>query len=115
MEAAVSLLLFSAAVLALQPPPAKSLSDLYVLQKENDLLKIWVKEAKFEIQEMEKDFLFSFPGRHGFVSINGKTFEAGTPENARECGDFAVSQAFFLDENLKKTVLRVGVCADNAA
>ena len=115
MEAAVSLMLFSAAVIALQPPPAKSLSDLYVLQKENDLLKIWVKEAKFEIPEMEKDFLFVFPDSRGFVSIDGKTFEAGVPDNAWKCGDFVVSEAFFLNENLKKTVLRVGVCIDGAA
>jgi len=113
MDAAISLLLFSAAVISMQVPVEKSLSDLYVLQREDDLLKIWGREARFDGVEMLSDFKFVFPKSGGFVDAGGNVLWISG--NAEACKNILVSEAFFLDENLKRTSLRVGVCLDRAA
>lgn len=50
------------------------LLELLVLQKENDLLKIWLQEELDE-KEMASDFEFAFPQQNGEIEFNGKTIK----------------------------------------
>jgi len=51
--------------------------DLIVLQKENDLLKVWCKQGTLGLDEMASDFSFVFPNAGGKVSLNGTEITVG--------------------------------------
>lgn len=46
--------------------------ELVLVQKEHDLIKVWVKERCFSKDEMEKDFLQNFPSNAGIIEFEGK-------------------------------------------
>jgi len=85
IEAILALLL--AATIAAFPVQAQktNLSELLLLQKENDLLKAWLQEKELREEEMLADFEFVFPEFSGSIRFDGKTTEIKkTSQNASE-------------------------------
>ena len=78
-DAILSLLLLSALLAAQAPLEAAdvSLRELYVLQKENDLLRLWMVEGAFNENAMQRDFAFVFPGSSGKIVIDGREILVG--------------------------------------
>lgn len=60
------------------------LSKIYCLQKENDLIKIWVKTKGFEEKELKNDFKKMFPFQKGEIVVEEKkiVIEGKTGKNA---------------------------------
>lgn len=67
--------------------PSKMLDDLYVLQKQHDILKYWLKKGNFDLQMMSEEFAFAFPSTCGDIKVNGKSIQVNdkfcwNPKNA---------------------------------
>ncbi len=79
VEAFLSLLFFGALVYAVLSPQGESpgLSELYVLQKEHDLLRAWMREKNFSLQEMASDTEFAFPQQGWELEVNGEKISRG--------------------------------------
>ena len=84
IEAGLSLMILALLVLHSAPKQGQNLEDLYIIQKENDLLRVWAKEWPVSIQEMERDFTESFGGKSGELWIGGENRIIGGPCN-RDC------------------------------
>jgi hypothetical protein len=108
VEAMLSLLLF--AVIATLPLQSQetSLAELLILQKENDLLKVWLLQESLPSEaEMLKDFETVFPQSSGTIEVDGKKIEV-----ARKQADSAskiVSTAIFFDSALQRHEIRLTV------
>ncbi len=75
LEALISLTVL---ILIISIPIEENKSDLtkiYSIQKENDLIKVWIKEGKFNEQEIKKDFKKMFPFQKGEIEFEGKKIE----------------------------------------
>ncbi|MFH1663681.1 MAG: hypothetical protein ABH986_02645 [archaeon] len=71
-EAALSMIILVIIIsIPVQSEPGK-LEKIYVLQKENDLIKVWVKEKEFNENEMKKDFREMFLSEKGEITVEGK-------------------------------------------
>jgi len=70
------LLSFSFVVLGADIPDSQ-ISDLIIVQKEGDLLKVWCKAESINLNEMVSDFNFAFAGGDGEVSLNGEKIAIG--------------------------------------
>ncbi len=57
--------------------PNSQISDLIILQKEGDLLKVWCGAESINLNEMVSDFNFAFRGSNGEVSLNGEKIAIG--------------------------------------
>ena len=103
LEAGISLLiLVFILVAAIGVGNNTDLKELYILQKENDLLKMWAKEGISE-KGMVSDFEFAFSGSCGFLEIDGK-------KSGGNClGNSVASSAIFVDENLQKRKVTLNV------
>ncbi|RLG18090.1 hypothetical protein DRN67_04555 [Candidatus Micrarchaeota archaeon] len=96
-EAIISLLLLGA-LLALETPKEKpGLTELHILQKENDLLRTWLLEGSFDEKAMEQDFLALFPNSAGIISMDGKETIVG-----RRGSTAIASRLVFFDSALEK-------------
>lgn len=103
-EAIVALLLI-ASIAAIPPQKHETnLIELLLLQKENDLLKVWAKE-KTSIDEMKSDFEFVFYGKSGKAAIN----ETEAFFGKQNCKKEISSNATYFSLN-EKTVLGISVC-----
>lgn len=73
MEALLSLILlvFLITVPMQGKDSGEKLGDLYIIQKEHDLMKVWFLEGNFSTDVLVRDFEFVFPGKSGFVEVNG--------------------------------------------
>lgn len=60
------------------------LSKIYCLQKENDLIKIWIKTKGFKEKELKNDFREMFPFQQGEITAGEKKIvvEGKTGKNA---------------------------------
>ena len=75
LEALISLTVL---ILIISIPIEENKSDLtkiYSIQKENDLIKVWIKEGKFNEQEIKKDFKKMFPFQKGEIEFEGQKIE----------------------------------------
>ena len=74
IEATVSLLCLTAIIIASchEESSETGSEEVLLLQKADDLLKIWAKKASFEEQEMASDFSLAFPQQSGKIIVNGK-------------------------------------------
>lgn len=95
--------IFSLLVLALllsMPLPAADagLERLQLLQKQQDLLAVWLVGGDFGSAEMKSDFEFVFAGRAGIIEFAREKLEIGVPPDG--C---AVSTAgvHYLDSAMK--------------
>ncbi len=84
LEALIS---FSVLLLILTIPVQKEKSDLekiYSIQKEHDLIKIWIKTKNFEEKNLKEDFKKMFPFQKGEIEIKGKKIEIKGKEGKDE-------------------------------
>jgi len=85
LEALLALLLF--ALLLLSFPKAlfqkTSLEELYVLQKADDLLKVWSVERNFSKEELLSDIAFVFPGNCVELLVDGKALSSCNPSSSK--------------------------------
>ncbi len=51
----------------------KAYEKIYVLQKENDLIKVWINSGDFSEKTIKEDFRKMFPSAYGEISVEGKT------------------------------------------
>lgn len=65
------------------------LDELYIMQKEHDLLKYWLKAENLNINQMADNFKMIFPENCGFIYINQK--------------ETAVNDKFCIERNEKIT------------
>lgn len=83
----------------------KKLDELYIIQKEHDLLKIWFSEEGLEENEMINDFMFVFSEKNGKIIINGVEFPIG-----KECTMGAISNKGIVFINGVKNIVSISVC-----
>jgi len=84
LEALIS---FSVLILILTVPVQKEKSDLekiYSIQKEHDLIKVWIKEKNFEEKILKEDFRKMFPFQKGKIEVEGKKIEIKGKEGKNE-------------------------------
>ncbi|MEW6294801.1 MAG: hypothetical protein AB1467_00715 [Candidatus Diapherotrites archaeon] len=82
--------------------------ELVLVQKEHDLIKVWVKERNFSKEEIEKDFLQNFPSNAGLIEFEGrKIFVNSKHLNLK--GQKVSVKGFYLDDSLKVQELRLTV------
>lgn len=99
VEAMLSLLLLVAVLLSIQETEEPSLENLYLLQKENDLLKLWVKNGIPPKEEMVADFALVFPGKSGEIRVNESIISVGNYKG----NEAMASEILFIDSQLNKT------------
>jgi len=63
--------------LSTSQPKAVETENLYLLQKQHDLLKLWAKKGIPPIGEMAADFNFVFSGKNGMIKLDGRAMEMG--------------------------------------
>ena len=83
------------------------LLELLVLQKENDLLRIWLSEGELGEAEMASDFEFGFPQSNGAIEFNGKKIEIKKFAYGSESS--VSSEALFYLRNGELAELRITV------
>lgn len=49
----------------------EKLNDLYIIQKEHDLMKVWGMGEELNEEMLREDFEFVFPKKGGIVEVNG--------------------------------------------
>jgi hypothetical protein len=103
-EAAITLLFVLSFIALLHFPQPYNMDSLLLKQKQHDLLSVWLISRNFNIEEMEKDFLFVFPGTGGFIEINGKRREIGN-----ESTEISIENATYLDEGMELRTVSIGV------
>ncbi|MFH1224502.1 MAG: hypothetical protein V1676_01735 [Candidatus Diapherotrites archaeon] len=79
IEAVFSLLVLALLLSAPVPAADSSLSRLQLLQKQQDLLAVWVAFGNPDAETMRADFVFVFPGRAGIIGFAGDKFEINLP------------------------------------
>ncbi len=57
---------------------------IYCIQKQNDLIKAWIKTNNFEETEIKKDFKKMFPFQKGEIIIHGKKIEVPGKQEKNE-------------------------------
>ena len=80
IEAIISFILLASIIsfpIDVQKNTYERLGDLYIIQLENDLLKVWNLSEGINEEEMVKDFKFVFPEKNGLIEINGEEIFIG--------------------------------------
>ena len=72
LEALISLMILTAVLSIPAEKNESNLEKIYCLQKENDLIKVWVKTKNFDEIEMKEDFRKMFPFQKGEIIVNEK-------------------------------------------
>lgn len=99
LEAAISLLALAIIVISASGfTSQESMIEIIILQKENDLLKVWAKQGIPEEKKVVQDFLFVFPEQSGKIIVNGKEVWIG-----EEKEQAISSRIVFFSPNLEKT------------
>ncbi len=108
MEATISLVLLVTLILAFSfsTGSQKQTSDLYIIQREHDLMKARIIERNFSPAAMTSDFQLLFPGKSGFVELNGAKAKFGA-----DCNNGISTESEFSSLSGKNS-MRVLVCVD---
>jgi hypothetical protein len=97
LEGIIALFLLLIVIISFGHVEKKSLIELFTIQKEHDLLKIWAKQGIPTEKEIIEDFTFVFPGKNGRVVIEEKEIILG------EVGKSGISvSTVILDDELKE-------------
>ncbi|MFH1752384.1 MAG: hypothetical protein ABH821_05615 [archaeon] len=90
-------------LIVLQSMPSNSnLEDLIVLQKSNDLLKVWCKEKSFDLENMKKDFKLIFPENQGVIELSRQKLNVNSEKSFFNLKRITVES--YCSERLKLTV-----------
>ncbi len=104
-EAIVSLALLGLLISMPLQQEKTSLSDLHLLQKENDLLVLWAKRFDYiDIERMKQEFEFAFPEKKGEIIVDWQVIEIGKKGNKA-----VSSKAVFFNKNLERHEIRLVV------
>lgn len=110
-EASVALLLLALVIIGssaqAQEKPGEKMDDLYITQALHDVLKCRFVERNLSLPAMERDFRRLFPGKSGFVELNGARISIG--EKGREA---ISSSAVFYSPGLERNEFAVLVYLD---
>jgi len=93
LEALISLMVLAAFLGILQEKSTAGLEKIYCLQKENDLIKAWIKTKNFNEKELEKDFREMFPAEEGKITVDGKK----TNVSGRKGKNTIISEGFYFE------------------
>lgn len=80
-------------------------SGFYIMQKQHDLLKVWMREGKFDFYSMEKDVRFLFP--ESCYELVLDNYSTGC--DVSKCSRVIVSEEYFHFIGAGNYV-RLGVC-----
>ena len=98
-EAMLSLLVLVAIIVSIPETEQPSMQNLYILQKEHDLLKVWAKQGLHPMEEMVSDTKFAFPNKSFEIRANDKAKRFG-----ESSGEERVSASLlFFDSKMQKT------------
>lgn len=106
IEAILALLVVAAIASVPIQQQKNSLFELLLLQKENDLLKLWLSEKELSENEMKKDFEFVFPALAGEIRVGKKTVKIFSSTGKRES---ISSSTMFLTKEGTMEELRITV------
>ncbi len=86
----------------------QNLDELYIMQKQNDLLKVWIRGRNLSKENLKSDFLFVFPNQKGLIEFSGEKIVIG------ELAGFAnyrksVAVGHYLDDGLKLREIKLTV------
>ncbi|HIH17146.1 MAG TPA: hypothetical protein HA252_07115 [Candidatus Diapherotrites archaeon] len=79
LEALLGFAVLVLVLLSTKPAEAPDLKPLYLLQKQHDLLVVWVGQGIPSLPEMESDFRRVFPGFSGRIGFNDEFVAVGEP------------------------------------
>lgn len=77
----------------------ESLEEIYVLQKQHDLIKVWIKERDFSENTLRSDFEFVFPGKSGIIKLGEREIEIGNLEEGYSTK--GIAKAYYLNQELE--------------
>ena len=104
-EALLSLLLFSLLFFSFSfSLSSQSLQELYLLQKSDDLLKVWGLERNFSGQELLSDIAFDYPDNCVVLIFKGKPLN-----NCKSSGRFFSASGAFFDDSLNSFEIKLTV------
>jgi len=99
LEATISLLALLVIVSITPVFEGEGMTELLLLQKENDLLKVWAKQGIPEKNKMIQDFLFVFPGQRGKIVVNEREIFIG---EKKQGSNAIASKIIFFSRSLEK-------------
>ena len=105
-EAMLSLLVLVAVVSAAETRESDGFENLYIMQKQHDLLKIWAKKKIPMLQEMASDFMFAFPQKSGAVGVNGVWVELGEQKGEVVCSSMNFFDSKMVQRNVSICVFK---------
>lgn len=106
LEALISLMILIAVLSVPVEKNPVDLEKIYCIQKENDLIKIWIKTKKFDEKEMQEDFKKMFPFQKGEITLKEKKIEVNGKNGANE---LKTSGFYFENGKLKEISVKVFV------
>ncbi len=86
LEALLAFLVLVLLVLSVGPPHDEDLKELYLAQKQHDLLLVWLQTCGCDLDEMEQDFRRVFPGISGSISFDTQSRAVGPPAEPGRSG-----------------------------
>ena len=106
LEAVISFIVLVMIVIAAGSIAHSKNNEIYILQKENDLLKVWFVDGLDSEMEMRSDFQFVFPNNCKILEVNGVMIFTSEMECS---GDAVSSSGSFINEFLQVSEIRLTV------
>ena len=105
MEAILSMALLVSLLAFPLPQQSSYLNDLHVFKKENDLLLLWQQQgSSLNLEQMQRDFRFAFPGLSGKIVFDGIERTVGEQGNAGIASEIA-----FFDDLMQRHEIKLVV------
>jgi len=104
LEALISLMILIAVISVPIEKNSADLEKIYVLQKENDLIKVWIKTKKFDEKEMKEDFKKMFLFQKGEIIVKEKKIEINGEKGLNE---LKTNGFYFEKEQVKEISVKV--------
>lgn len=106
LEAVISFIILVMIVIAAGNVSNSKNNEIYILQKENDLLKVWFVDGLDSELEMVSDFEFAFPNNCKILEVNSIRIFA----SEMKCtGDAVSSSGKFINEFLQVSEIKLTV------
>ena len=111
LDGIIALLLMVGIFASIQPGIQPNLSELHILQKENDLLKAWLQDDHLTEEAIILDFHKMFPKINGEIEFKGNLIQFSEKNTKKtKTSTIIQSQAVIITEGeLEKIIVRVFV------
>ncbi|MDP2973801.1 MAG: hypothetical protein Q8N60_02005 [Candidatus Diapherotrites archaeon] len=107
MEAILSMVLLVSLLAFPLPQQSSYLNDLHVFKKENDLLLLWQQQgSSLNLEQMQRDFQFAFPGLSGKIVFDGIEKPVGTGKNESIASEIAFFDGLMQRHEIKLVVFK---------